>query len=311
MDSYILRLKFLKVSMQLSEEIIEQIENNNSKFVSFKYVDAIGHLKQVDCSAKSITTNDLYLNNDHYDLTPIKSKIFNDPFRSHNTTTILCETRPNNSLRQLINAEMQALNIQFDQNMRTEISFWIEDTNKTTGHYLYLADPLDQFANLRSDIIDCLEKIGISTTFHYHGQSLLENVIGIKGNNILDLVDNYIITRFIIANVAESYGKNINFFSDNTTNIILNFSSNRPYKAIEDDMNILSYFINKKVDIRLTFNSAKTISQDSHKICKVYINIRDFFNPYLTFCPLMLYSSHEDFSVTKFCEALSFTNKIE
>lgn len=292
------------MNIKLPEQIIDHIKSNESKFISLKYIDAIGSLKQIDFLAQRIAQG---LDTDHDPLFPIANKFFVDPFRSQATTSIFCENVSNVETRKLIADELKDLNIEIDKRIYLEISFWVEESNNSNNlNSLYLSDPYDSFSNLRSDIVLQLEQAGIATTTHHHGASACENIIGIKGKNILDIIDNYVIARFFIVNIARSYGLSI-CFSAKTSNITLYFSSNRPYKSNEDDMNILSYFVNNKASVKSKFYSN---TAEAKKNCKLYLNISDSFNPYLTLAPLMIYNAHEDFSFKKFCKLLKLTDKI-
>jgi hypothetical protein len=97
-----------------------------------------------------------------------------------------------------------------------KIDFLVERQDKK--HLLLDEDislePLDQLINLRSEIIDTIENIGIKTTYHCDGSKPSQCIIGVESDNILDMADNIIIIKYIIKNVAHSYGKHVIFTRD-------------------------------------------------------------------------------------------------
>ena len=210
--------------MKLSEDNIELIHKHKSKFVSFKYLGDDGFLKQIDVSTSSLVGTNILFTVNNLNLHPIKSKAFIDPFRSLLTTSFYCENHsstvnPRKAAEKIYNsATYPSFNEYFVQ-----ISFWIVDefSEEKSSNLAYIADPIDQQSNLRADIIATLESIGIETTYHYHGRKNNESVIGIKGKTVIDLADNIVITKFVIANVAASYSRTINFTFNDTINLSL------------------------------------------------------------------------------------------
>lgn len=211
--------------MFLSTQNIDLIKKHESKFISFKYVDLNGTLKQIDISSKNIINNIIYIEDLELNLKPILGKIFIDPFRAITTTTIFCENI--NAKQNFRKNLLQKLELSKNQNMEhdlsLEISFWLQDemTRSKGDNLLCCADPVDIYANLRSDIIQTLENINLKTTLHYHGKTNNHCVIGISGDNLPDLIDNYYVSKFIIQNIAENYGKIAEFHCQKHNNLCL------------------------------------------------------------------------------------------
>ena len=210
--------------MKLSEDNIELVHKHKSKFASFKYLGDDGFLKQIDVSANSLVGTNILFAENNLNLHPIKSKAFIDPFRSLLTTSFYCEnhgstTNPRKAAEKIYNsAPCPSFNEYFAQ-----INFWVADefSGEKSSNLAYIADPIDQQANLRADIISTLENIGIESTYHYHGKINNESVIGIKGKTVIDLADNIVITKFVIANVAATYSRCINFTFNENINLSL------------------------------------------------------------------------------------------
>jgi glutamine synthetase len=77
-----------------------------------------------------------------------------------------------------------------------ELKFWIEPQAEESD--LWKVDPFDCYSNLRSDILETLEKIEVKTTIHMPGNKKGECIVGFKGKNIIDLADNFILARFVV-----------------------------------------------------------------------------------------------------------------
>lgn len=204
--------------MELTEEIIQFVKTSNCQFISLKYLGENGVLNQIDFSANNIFTLKDILEQKNISLAPIKNKFFQDPFRSLSTVTIFCTNYFVASMR----SEIERINsLENFKNITVEISFWIIDEINNHNNIQYVADPVDLGANLRAEIVQCLENIGIATTVHYHGKTEHECIIGIQGNSLLDLADNITVAQFIINNCAASYGKKVSFNKDNNSNLSL------------------------------------------------------------------------------------------
>lgn len=228
--------------MELSSDVIQFINENNCRFISLKFLGENGILNQIDLSVNNIPMLKIILNQKNIDLKPIKC--FLDPFRSAPTTNIFCIKPAINFIRDAI--------IEFENidDLTAEISFWVLGDDMLDKTNLLLADPIDLNANLRAEIIQCLENIGILTTFHYHGSTKNESVIGIRGKTLLNLADNMIITNYIIDNCAASYGKKVlfNISKKANLNLLVLYSSkvsNDFYSKLITRINkVCSYYTN-------------------------------------------------------------------
>ncbi len=213
--------------MELSEDVIELVRKHKAKFASFKYLGDDGFLKQIDVSASSLENNFFFASN-NISLYPIKSKAFVDPFRSALTTTFYCENHNSKmNARNIAKKIYTSANHPLFNEYFAQISFWVISENSRNNNLAYIADPIDQHANLRADIISTLETVGIESTAHYHGKANNESVIGIKGKTVIDLADNIVIAKFIIANVSASYGMCVSFIFNENINLNLLLKSKK------------------------------------------------------------------------------------
>lgn len=277
--------------MELSKEELAIAQKNNSEFISLKYLDNDGSLKQVDALLKTFQSDQFFICNDSIILRPIKNKNFIDPFRSFSTTSFFCENIGiKNNQRELAknlisNSEpLEALSIS------AEISFCLDD-ELGQNDYSYIADPVDKYSNLRSDIMSTLEDIGIPTISHFHGKTYSESIIGISGTDIIDLIDNIIITNFVITNVVNSYNLVAKFtVFDQLSNITLILKGGK--LEIGKISNRISYFTsnNGMYDIKLA-KLSKYIKTKEVNILKIQLTYDYLSIPYLAFCELLLYNS--------------------
>jgi len=301
--------------MKLSEHDIELVRKHKAKFASFKYLGEDGFLKQIDVSTSAFVGNNILFAANDLNLHPIKSKAFIDPFRSLLTTSFYCENHshamnPRKTAERIYNsATHPSFNEYFAQ-----ISFWVVDKSsgddvsayattqdtleielgKESNSLAYIADPMDRHANLRADIISTLETIGIESTYHYHGKTNNESVIGIKGKTVIDLADNIVITKFIIANVAASYGICINFTFNKNINLSLflksqNTEINAVYAALTSRSKQVSTFSTQIDEYFFELKEIHHYKIDDEVILHIGLVVFEQFIPYLCLVDLLSY----------------------
>jgi hypothetical protein len=285
--------------MRLSKTEIEIAKKNNSQFVSLKYVENNAELKQIDVFVNNLEKEFLVCRND-INLKPIDNKNFIDPFRSLSTTSFFCENIANKyNSRKLATELLSKADEKFKSSFCAEISFWISGENNAQNNYEFIANPIDKYTNLRSDIISTLEGINIKTSVHIHGSTHGESIITIKGNDVVDLSDNIIITKFIIANIADSYGFTAQFngLDNKITNLSLVIEGNN------NDMDKLLYAMQKNIGQTSSFTSLDSVygfelvGINSYKITsenvvvKISLICKNEFIPYFAFAKLLLIQS--------------------
>lgn len=206
------------------EALLKIIEQYEAKFVSLKYLDNNDELRQIDIAVNGLVVIEDFVLVCNIKLRPIENRYFLDPFRSLPTIFCLCDKLNDQHyarhfLKTIILQATPPNNIKFELAInflilnKSENLVVIKDNNKIEC-YPNQVEPYDQLANLRAEIIDILETIGISTVSHYHASNLSSCAIVIKADDFLEIADCFVIACFIIRNVAESYGKTAFFFKE-------------------------------------------------------------------------------------------------
>ncbi len=282
--------------MYLTNENLTLVKKNESLFVSLKYLDSKGNLNQIDSAAKNILTdphNHGFEVSKNICLLPIDSKGFSDPFRALPTTSFLCV-----NLADDLNIRKYASKLVYDflPNMvatfEAELKFWIEPQAEESD--LWKVDPFDCYSNLRSDILETLEKIEVKTTIHMPGNKKGECIIGFKGRSIIDLADNFILTRFVTNNIAADYGYRVLFNQDKEPNLKLilvcnnndgqmfldNFIANYPFILEYNNLLQMENLNSKSLSKRVLFNED----------CKLQVELTtaNHFIPYMNFAFVVL-----------------------
>lgn len=192
--------------MQLSKDDLQIIEENKSQFVSFIYLDDNGCIKQFDQLAKNISKGGKFLNHSKHSFKTIPNKNFVNPFRALSTTSFFCENIASaKNLRSQAAESLKNATQPKDLDLMIGLGFQIDDPED------FAHEAVDKYAPLRSDIMLTLEDLGIKTDIHYYCTRLQASIIGISGQNVIDLVDNFFIAKFIIANITDSYGLSAQF----------------------------------------------------------------------------------------------------
>lgn len=288
--------------MYLTNENLNFVKKNESLFVSLKYLDLQGRLHQVDSSSRNIWADSNghgFEVNKNICLLPIDSKGFCDPFRALSTTSFLCDNIANDfNIRKYANKLVYDFSANIVGTFEAEVTFWIDNHHKEEGSYN--VDPFDHYSNLRSDILETLEKIDVKTTIHMPGNKKGQCVIGFKGENIVDLADNFILAKFVINNVAANYGQKVIFSKGNENNLKLVLLCNNN----DGQVFLNNFFINQslilehKELLQTTRFDAKSVSKKKlfNDDCKLQIKLitEENFTPYINFALIVLYFSERE-----------------
>lgn len=283
--------------MKLSEDDKSLVQKHKTKFVSFKYLGNDGFLKQIDFSARTIENGNFFATSD-LNLHPIKSKAFIDPFRSELTTSFYCENHDasTNNPRAVAGKIHNSANYPIFNEYFAQISFWVLDEASEDNGFSRIADPIDQHANLRADIISTLESIGIEPTYHHHGKRNNESVIGVKGKNVIDLADNIVISKFVIANVSASYGICISFSFNENINLNLflkseNTEIGKVYTALTARSKQVSTFSTQTDEYFFELKEIHNYKVDNEVMLHIELLTLENFIPYLCLVDLLSYEA--------------------
>lgn len=254
---------------------------------------------------------------DHFDKTakikPDFNSFFIDPFATQNTLIIMSDIivddhhtiSPRIIAKSVIKKFINKTNIK-DIHFQPTINFYIFDnvelkkSSTISYHKLYTGD--ENLNNLRSEICNTLNDIGINVFSHY-SKNNIDNLCNFQLSPIpLEKShDQVYITKYIAKKVAQSYGKKLTFMPlplDNQypieTSLFFNFSDkvNLDQDAIEKcfSKTFIKAFTNP------TTNSFKRIQLhgDDQKKCSVYsnkVNIKfadSTADPYLSLSTILL-----------------------
>ncbi len=280
--------------MKLSEDDIDLVQKHKAKFASFKYLGDDGFLKQIDVSASALKKSIFFAASD-LNLHPIKSKAFIDPFRSELTTSFYCENHCSTMNPRTVAEKIHdSANYPLFNEYFAQISFWVVDETSGDNDLSCIADPIDQHANLRADIISTLESIGIESTYHHHGKRNNESVIGIRSKTVIDLADNIIIAKFVIANVSASYGICISFSFNENINLNLFLKSQKTeidkvFTALTDRSKQVSTFSTQTDEYFFELKEIHNYRVDNEVVLHIELVTLEQFIPYLCLVDLLSY----------------------
>jgi hypothetical protein len=285
--------------MYLTNENLTFVKKNESLFVSLKYLDLQGKLNQLDSSSKNILADS---NNHGFEvsknicLLPISSKGFCDPFRALPTTSFLCVNIADDlNIRKYASKLVYDFSANMVATFEAELKFWID--SPVGENNFWKIDPFDQYSNLRSDILDVLEKIDIKTTIHMPGNKNGECIVGFQGKNIIDLADNFVLAKFVIDNVAANYGQKVLFNKDKEQNLKLVLLCNDNDGQVFLNSFIANHSLILEYNNLLQMNNLDSKSLLKRKLfnddCKLQIKLTtgDNFIPYINFAFIVLYFS--------------------
>lgn len=304
--------------MYLTNENLSFVKKNDSLFVSMKYLDLQGNLNQIDSMVKNIladSNNHGFEINSNTCLLPISSKGFCDPFRALPTTSFLC-TNIGDSLntRRYASKLIDDVPANMIANFEAELTFWVDDPKDHGG--FWKCDPTDSYSNLRGDILSVLESINIKTTIHEPGNRIGECVIGFRGDDIIDLADNFILVKYVISNVAANYGQTVSFTKDKSYNfkLILICNNNDGESFVGNFVANSTLMLGYKDFLQISNLNSKSASRRKlfNDDCRLEITFTtgDNFIPYIKFAFVVLYFSENE-QILQRLETREFSKFVE
>lgn len=91
-----------------------------------------------------------------------------------------------------------------------EGSFNLGHRPSTKGGYFPVA-PVDHHTDVRAEMVTVMREIGIDAILHHHEVASSQGEIGIKYNDLLTTADNVQKYKYVVKNVAATYGKTATF----------------------------------------------------------------------------------------------------
>jgi glutamine synthetase len=226
----------------------------NFQFVSYKSIDILGRLTQSDISFREFCNK-----KDE----PKYFRYFADPFRNEPTLNVFLSSASHkiaSQVESLLRIKKIELSIQlsidffiFDRMMgssqgKSLFNELLTLNNlhqiKTVYPYSHLdhvnsVDPIDQFSNIRSEIVLHLEKLGILVLDHAHKKHHGHCSIRLAPTDFVTAANNFIIAKYIIKNIVASYGKTVTFMPKPTSHI----SSNLTASLVFDGMSARNFAV--------------------------------------------------------------------
>ncbi|MDH3660103.1 MAG: type I glutamate--ammonia ligase, partial [Alphaproteobacteria bacterium] len=83
--------------------------------------------------------------------------------------------------------------------------------HRFSGMTPYAVPPADHLADLRAEIVNMLQTMGLEAQQHHHNPSPCQGEINLAPQPLLDMADGIQIYRYVVQNVANSYGKTATF----------------------------------------------------------------------------------------------------
>jgi glutamine synthetase len=73
--------------------------------------------------------------------------------------------------------------------------------------------PVDSLQDMRSEMLSVMKEIGLATEKHHHEVAPAQHELGLKFNTLVHMADSLNLYKYVIHNVAQSYGKSATFIS--------------------------------------------------------------------------------------------------
>lgn len=101
-----------------------------------------------------------------------------------------------------------------------------EESHHNAGHYYStgnmghrpvpngkyaIESPIDSLSDIRAEMLGVIESTGAGITGHSHGSSSAQCVLNIRPAKLLECADNIQLCKYVVRNVAHSYGKSATF----------------------------------------------------------------------------------------------------
>jgi len=102
------------------------------------------------------------------------------------------------------------LSSELDNVSNCEGSFNLGHRPSTKGGY-FPVSPVDHHVDIRSEMVTIMRETGLDAVLHHHEVASSQSEIGVKFSNLLTTADNVQKYKYIVKNVAATYGKTATF----------------------------------------------------------------------------------------------------
>jgi glutamine synthetase len=146
---------------------------------------------------------------------------------------------------------------------------------RTKGGY-FPVNPMDSAQDMRSEMLSVMGEMGVTVEKHHHEVASAQHELGMKFNTLTTMADQMQIYKYVIHNVAHSYGKTATFmpkpvFGDNGSGMHCHFSiwkDGKPMMAgnqYADLSEMCLYFIGGVIKHAKALNAFTNPSTNSYK----------------------------------------------
>lgn len=233
------------------KRVVDLINMHDINSVSLKFLDFWGRVKQIDIPIANVAIGNLQNiqvgSNIFY---PYYSMAFLDPFRASATLSIFADNLSDPfNIRRTLEKIVSTSEIADQIQVNIELEFCIFNQSNDVHHYNcnqnntkhqfaenilkidgyndtnYASNSvdIDEAVNIRAEISAILEQqLGIKIEYHIQGKHLNQSVIRFAAVDILSLVNNFPIIKYVIRNVGAQYRKLITFMPYPVKNVINN-----------------------------------------------------------------------------------------
>ncbi|MDN5247588.1 MAG: hypothetical protein QWI36_00385 [Wolbachia endosymbiont of Tyrophagus putrescentiae] len=206
-------------------ELIKFIEQNSVQFVDFRFTDLVGKVHNVTYSADNII--------DERELAPDLQTIFLDPFCVQLTAVVLCDhgsravaKKAYDYILSIAIADKVQFGFEIGFSIFDEVNFRVDPYNSHVSfspveNYLNIkkqnrgsfdvSSAIDPLSDLRSEILLMMKESSIKNPLYHKKVSPFQGVIRVGNSSFIESADSIQKSKYVIRNVAHSYGKTATF----------------------------------------------------------------------------------------------------
>jgi len=220
---------------ELKEDIIKNVKNNGTKFISLQFVDILGNAKNCEVTAKKledILNDGLWFDGSSVEgfmrihesdmlLKPDLKTFTEIPWSDKKIARIICdvytvdekpfEGDPRSNLKRVVS---KAKEMGFEFKVGPELEFFLFKINDGPEHIHETHDqagywdlnPLDLAVDVKREVIENLDAIGLGVERGHHEAAPGQHEIGFKFGDPLTIADNVLIYKNTVKVIAKKYG---------------------------------------------------------------------------------------------------------
>ncbi|VVC38943.1 Glutamine synthetase/guanido kinase, catalytic domain,Glutamine synthetase, catalytic domain,Glutamine [Cinara cedri] len=207
-------------------DLVKFLEQNPVNFIDFRFTDLIGKVHSTTYNADRLAENKI-------DLVPDLQTIFLDPFCVQSTAVVLCMHDSRSVAKKAYDYALSTKTVdevlcsfEIGFSIFDEVQFRVNQYNshaslspvenylsiKKHNHGSFDSNPvIDPLSDLRSEILLMMKESGIENSLYHKKISPFQGLIRVDSSRLLKCADSVQKSKYIIRNVAQSYGKTATF----------------------------------------------------------------------------------------------------